>query len=87
MIDNLCDNALDLENGILNVKNNLARGTYCQWLISAQDDDSNIILEFHNFNVRNTKGFKKWFNHVINSYLSKWFFKCYSVSYIDILKF
>ena len=58
MIDNLCDDALDLENGILNVKNNLAHGTYCQWLISAQDDDTNLILEFHNFNVRNTAAFK-----------------------------
>ena len=51
MIDNLCDNALDLENGILNVKNNFARGTYCQWMISAQDNDGYVTLEFQSFNV------------------------------------
>ena len=55
MIDNLCDDALDLENGILNVKNNLAHGTYCQWLISAQDDVSYVTLEFQNLNVKNLR--------------------------------
>ena len=58
MTDNLCDNALDLANGILNVGNNWPHGTYCQWLISAQDDNGYVTLEFQNFNVRNIIGFK-----------------------------
>ena len=58
LTDDICDNALDLTNGQLKVEDNWPDGTYCQWLISAQDDDSNIILEFHNFNVRNTAAFK-----------------------------
>ena len=52
--DNLCNNALDLANGILNIKDNWPLGTYCQWLILAQDNDGYVTLEFQNFNVRNT---------------------------------
>ena len=52
MKDNLCDNVLDLINGKLIVENNLPYGTYCQWLISAQDDVSYVTLEFKNLNVR-----------------------------------
>ena len=51
LTDNLCDNALD--NGQLKVEDNWPDGTYCQWLISTQDDDGYVTLEFHNFNVRN----------------------------------
>ena len=57
LTDNLCDNALDLTNGILKVENNWPDGTYCQWLISAQDNDGYVTLEFENFNVRNTIAF------------------------------
>ena len=54
MTDNPCDNALDLTNAILNVEDNISDGTYCEWLISSQDDDGYVTLEFQNFNVRNT---------------------------------
>ena len=52
LTDNICDNALDLANGILSVKNNWPHGTYCQWLISAQNDDDYVTIEFQNINVR-----------------------------------
>ena len=55
MKDNLCDNVLDLINGKLIVENNLPYGTYCQWLISAQDDISYVTLEFQNLNVNNLR--------------------------------
>ena len=51
LTDNICDNALDLANGILNVEDNMPVGTYCQWLISAQDNNGYVTLEFQNFNV------------------------------------
>ena len=57
LTDNICDNALDLAYGILNVEDNLPDGTYCQWLISAQDNDDYVTLEFQNFNVRNSIAF------------------------------
>ena len=72
LIDNLCDNALDLKNGNLNIEDNWPLGTYCQWLISAEDDNGYVTLEFQNFNVRNTIAFKKIFDYV-NNYLSKIF--------------
>ena len=72
--DNLCDNALDLANEILNVEDNWPLGTYCQWLISAEDDNGYVTLEFQNFNVRNTVAFKTIF-HYVNSYLSKIYFR------------
>ena len=59
MKDNLCDNVLDLINGKLIVENNLPYGTYCQWLISAQDENDYVTLEFKNFNVRNPIATKK----------------------------
>ena len=58
LTDNLCDNALNLANGQLNIENNWPLGTYCQWLILAQDDNGYVTLEFQNFNVRNIIGFK-----------------------------
>ena len=70
LTDNICDNALDLANGILNVADNWPHGTYCQWLISAQDDNVYVTLEFESFNVRNTIAFKK-ISKYVNSYLSK----------------
>ena len=51
MTVNLCDNALDLANGILNVEANWPDHTYCQWMISAQDNDGYVTLEFQSFNV------------------------------------
>ena len=51
-LDNLCENALDLTNGNLIVDNNWPGGTYCQWLISALDDDHYVNLEFENIDVR-----------------------------------
>ena len=51
ILDNLCQNALDLINGKLIVDNNWPFGTYCQWLISAEDENSYITLEFQNLNV------------------------------------
>ena len=54
LIDNICDNALDLANGILHVENNWLDGTFCQWVMSTQDNNSYVTLEFQNFNVRNT---------------------------------
>ena len=51
-IDNLCENALDLTNGILIVESYWPGGTYCQWLISAVDDEHYVNLEFENIDVR-----------------------------------
>ena len=56
-IDNLCDNALT--NGQIIVQNNWPYGTYCQWLLSAQEDDMYITIEFDNFNVRKFIALKK----------------------------
>ena len=52
LTDNICDNALDLANGILNVKDNWPHGTYCQWMISAPNNDAYVILEFQNLDVK-----------------------------------
>ena len=58
MTDDICDNALNLTNGMLKVEDYWPLGTYCQWLILAQDDNGYVTLEFQNFNVRNIIGFK-----------------------------
>ena len=58
LTDNLCDNALDLVNRQLKVEDVWPFGTYCQWLISAQDNNDYVTIEFQNFNVRNIIGFK-----------------------------
>ena len=76
MIDNLCDNALDLTNEMLIVEYNWPDGTYCQWLISTQEDDGYVTLEFQNFNVRNTIELKKLFDY-LDGYLSKVYFRLY----------
>ena len=60
LTDNICDNALDLANGILKVEDNWPHSTYCQWLISAQDNNGYVTLEFQNFNVGNTIAFKRY---------------------------
>ena len=51
--ENICDNALNLANG-LHIVGNWPDGTYCQWLISAQDDDSYVTLEIQNLHVKLT---------------------------------
>ena len=51
VLDNLCKNALDLSSRKLIVGNNWSVGTYCHWLISAEDENSYITLEFQNINV------------------------------------
>ena len=58
MTDNLCDNALGLANSQLKVEDNLPANTYCQWLISTQDNDDYVTLEFQNFHVRKTIAIK-----------------------------
>ena len=59
-----------MKKGMLVIDSNLPKGTYCQWSILAQDDDSYVILEFQTFNVRNITALKEWFNFV-NCDLSK----------------
>ena len=51
--ENICDNAMNLANG-LHIVGNWPDGTYCQWLISAQDDDSYVTLEIQNLHVKLT---------------------------------
>ena len=51
ILDNLCKNALDLTNNKLVVNNIWPAGTFCQWLISVEDENSYITLEFQNMNV------------------------------------
>ena len=75
MIDNLCDNALDLTNEMLIVEYNWPDGTYCQWLISTQEDDGYVTLEFQNFNVRNSVASKRKNFNQVNIYLSKTYFR------------
>ena len=55
LTDDLCDNAL--ANGQLKVDDNWPHGTYCQWMISTQDNEDYVTLEFQNFNVRNAIAF------------------------------
>ena len=54
------------------VEDNWPVGAYCQWLISAQNDDDYVTIEFQNFNVRKniTLNITKLF-----SYLSIKFFQ------------
>ena len=59
MKDNLCDNALDLANGRLIVEDNWPTGTYCQWLILAQENDDYVTLDFQNFHVKINLALKK----------------------------
>ena len=72
MKDNLCDNALDLANGQLIVEDNWSDGTYCQWLILAQEDDDYVSLEFLNLHVKIALALKPLF-YCMNNNLSKLF--------------
>ena len=58
LTENQCDNALDLDDRSLVIDINFKEGISCQWLISAQDNDDYVTLEFQKFNVRNTAAFK-----------------------------
>ena len=49
--DNLCQNTLDLINGKLIVESHFPYDTYCQWLISAIDDENYVNLEFQHLDV------------------------------------
>ena len=72
MKDNLCDNALHLANGQLIVEDNWPHGTYCQWLILAQEDNDYVTLEFQNFHVKIALALKPLF-YCMNINLSKLF--------------
>ena len=50
--ENLCKNALDLSNLRLIVENDWPFGMECQWLISAEDDQHYVNLEFENIDVK-----------------------------------
>ena len=52
LIDNWCDNALDLINNQLIVNENLPYGIHCQWLIYTAINNGFITLEFSNITVR-----------------------------------
>ena len=52
ILERLCDNALDLSNDKLIVESNWPFGTYCQWLLSAEDDGHYINLQFEDIDVR-----------------------------------
>ena len=61
LVDNHCDNALDLTNGQLIIEYDFPYNKYCQWLISAQDDDGYVTLEFQHLNVKITYSFISFF--------------------------
>ena len=48
---NICNEALDLSNGKLIVTNDFPENLHCKWLISAEDENSYITLEFDKINV------------------------------------
>ena len=50
-LDNLCENALDLSKGTLIVESDFPLNTYCQWLVSTEDANSYITLDFQNITV------------------------------------
>ena len=72
MKDNKCDNALDLTNGQLIVQDDWPDGTSCLWLISAEEDDDYVTIEFLNMHVNISLALKEQYN-CINNNLSKLF--------------
>ena len=50
-LENFCENALDLSNRKLIVKNNWPFGTHCQWLISSEAENFYITLELKSLKV------------------------------------
>ena len=53
LIDNWCDNALDLINNHLIGNETWPDGIQCQWLVYTPFNNSFITLEFSNIMVRN----------------------------------
>ena len=51
LLGDLCEDALDLSSGKLNIDNSWRLGTYCQWLLPVEDDNSYITVEFHKLEV------------------------------------
>ena len=64
MKDNKCDNALNLTTGQLIVQDDSPIDKDCQWLITAQEDDAYITIEFHtlNVNILGMSWVTKWLN-------------------------
>ena len=50
-LDNLCQNAHDVYHARLIIDNNWPIGKYCQWILSAEDENFYITLVFQNINV------------------------------------
>ena len=51
-LENLCENALDLSNRTLIIRNNWPLGTHCQWLISTEAKNFYTTLELEYLKVR-----------------------------------
>ena len=51
--DDWCENALNLTSGKLSISKDWPSGTYCRWLITSENDNSYITLEFQHLNVCN----------------------------------
>ena len=49
--DDVCKNALVLTSGTLNIKDKWPIGINCQWLLSVEDDNTYIALEFEHLDV------------------------------------
>ena len=49
--DDWCENALNLTSGKLIVNKDWPSGTYCQWLITSENNNSYVTLEFQHLNV------------------------------------
>ena len=50
--DNLCDDALYLINGKLIVEDEWLGSISCQWLISSEDKEDFVTIEFQTLNVK-----------------------------------
>ena len=49
--DDWCENALNLTSGKLIINKDWPSGTYCQWLITSENNNSYVTLEFQHLNV------------------------------------
>ena len=49
--DDVCKNALVLTSGTLTIKDKWPIGTNCQWLLSVEDANTYITLEFEHLDV------------------------------------
>ena len=50
-LETLCQNALNLSSSKLTVDKNWPWGTYCQWLILAEDENSYVTIQFDHIDV------------------------------------